>query len=320
MNIMDIFEHLNIALSKAINLSSRSSIAWVLMDSNSSLIDFNASKAGECTSTLPQTILNYSHLVNKLYISVEPTSGFFNLSELTETIEQSSIQEIIIGHKLDPNVNDDYWPTWCNSWPGKISISEHPGISDKISLGIVKLKKHNLPWVTAVSAANFSGASIKLNDLIGEFGFLSFVNDLCRQATAILVSKFHKKSLERILENEKKDEHLDSYQILDTDKIQSILRHCASEYKSHVVIFCDMKTLAYLIDNDLVDEIVHHTKNTKSNKMFRSIKQYDQQSETLLKLQDWALLQSSILGDCSQTTLSRQTRVIDTNESKRRLN
>lgn len=317
---MNICKHLNAALSKAVNLSSRSSIAWALIDTDSNLIAYDAIKAGSNSSTLANAILENSHNSKKLYISVEPTSGFFDLNELTKTIEQSSIKEIVLGHKLTSTAEDKNWATWCEEWGGEIRFSVHPGVSNKISLGIEKLKRFNLPWITAVTAANLSGAPLKLNDLVNDFGFISFVNDLRHQASVIMVSSNQNDFFESLTSKDILDNHVECYSILDVNKVRSILKHCATEYRSHAVIFCDMQTLAFLIDNDLVDEIVHHTKNIESNKNFSNIQQYHQQSDALLKLKDWNLLQSSVVGDCSQTILSRQVFEDESGFLKGRLN
>ncbi len=296
----DIF---NLALMRAKNISKRTGISWALMGSQSEVLACDAVIAGLDKGKLIDAIGEHQNALDHLYISMEPVSGIFDIAYLIAMINASNCNHITIGYRHPNEICDKSWRKWESSWKGRIDyLSENPLVT-RLGYGITNVKKYQRPWVTAVTAATFTGLTLPLNNFINEFGFLNYISSLIQENRGLLYSSSQKNFLTSIPDTNHMDEPLETFEILNKSNIKSILQHCANENRCSVIVLCDMPLLGYLAAEDLIDEIVLHTSNIYNGPA-------DEQACTTqnsLRLNDWKLQSSAIAGNCSRVILQKCT-------------
>src|SRR5690554_4171242 len=114
---------ITLALSRARALSSRAGVGWAIADGEGQLISCDATVAGFNLGKLEAALHRYAPAASRLFISVEPTSGVFNIHSLTASIEATGISEIILAERLPQNLSDRMWCRWAESWHGELSIA-----------------------------------------------------------------------------------------------------------------------------------------------------------------------------------------------------
>ena len=302
---------INLALSRAQNLSKRAGVGWALMDSHDEILKCDAVIAGLDKSKLIRAIREYQHTLDHLFISIEPVGGAFEVAELINIINASQCSHVTIGHRHSDEYADKTWRSWEDTWSGEIDYLSVNTVAEHLGYGITNIRKYQRPWVIAVSAANFTGLSLPLQNFVNEFGFLHYLSNLVQQNRALLYSPSQRNFLASIPDTNSMEEPLELFEIFDEDNIHSILHYCAREERCSVVVLCDMPMLGYLINKNLVDEIVHHISNIGEPvngglALHENHPQVGTMTQTFFNLNDWKLLSSSVAGNCSRVVLRKQ--------------
>lgn len=297
---------INLALSRAQNLSKRAGISWALLDTQEEILKCDAVIAGLDKSKLIRTIREYQHTLDHLFISMEPVTGAFDVADLISVINASQCNHITIGFRHSDDLADKSWRAWENNWLGVIDYLSVNTIAEHLGYGITNIRKYQRPWVIAVSAANFTGLSLPLQNFINEFGFLHYLNGLVQQNRALLYCHSQKDFLTSLPDSNSMEEPLEIFEIFDQNNIQSIFQYCAKEERCSAIVLCDMPLLGYLINKSMVDEIVHHISNMDGATIADDHNKAGEITQTFFNLNDWTLLSSSVVGNCSRVVLRKQ--------------
>lgn len=297
---------INLALSRAKNLSKRAGISWVLLDAHEQILKCDAVIAGLEKSKLIRTIREYQYSLDHLFISMEPVTGAFDVADLIAAINASQCNHITIGYRHSDDLADKSWRAWENSWLGEVDYLSVNIVAEHLGYGITNIRKYQRPWVIAVSAANFTGLSLPLQNFTNEFGFSHYVNSLVQQNRALLYCQSQKDFLVSLPDANGMEEPLELFEIFDQKNIQSIFHYCAKEERCSVIVLCDMPLLGYLINENIVDEIVHHISNINDTTSADDHHKVGEMTQTFFNLNDWTLLSSSVVGNCSRVVLRKQ--------------
>lgn len=293
-----------LALSHAQTTSSRAGVSWSLATSNKTLLTCDATIAGSNPQKLELALKKYRFSADHLFLSIEPIPGIFRIADLVRCIDASSLSRITFGKRLPEQVADRNWRQWEAQWDGETTVLEPNAISESINYGIEKLRTSGRPWVTCVTAASFTGMPVSLNSLKKEFGFQSFLAQQINQSRAMFYTSSQSAIVGSLPSINVMDEEVESYEINCDQSLEPLLRHCATEQCYSVVILSDMRTLSYLINENLVDEVVHHITNAgcRSSAPF-SATDHQQLSDSLFGLRDWKLIDSAVAGECNRLIL-----------------
>lgn len=309
---------INLALTRARDLSRRAGIGWALIDDNQQLLHYDACMAGLDAGKLESTIRQYGDRASELFISSEPTTVTFDLNRLTQIIETSSIQSIRIGRGFNGSIVDSEWRRWLQNWKGSVIQMPFNPVIEKLSLGIQLLHSSRRPWVTSVTAADLSGKSRSMSAFIQEFDFLNYIAVLARQSRAVLVSPAQQDLIEHLPEDNHANEPLEYFEIFDDGNVEAILRHCANEYRCSILVLADIPLLSHLLNQGLVDEVVHHLTNN-SHEHYGENEPH--MAHSPLKLDGWKLQSSSVVGHCNRMIYGKPMAYPpQEDESGRRLN
>lgn len=294
----------NLVLTKAQRISKRTGIGWALLNQKNEMLCCDATMAGIERNRLRRAICQHRHTADSLIISMEPTSIAFDLQELSSSIEKSSCTKILLCARLENALADRNWRQWEHNWAGELSFFQTSHTACRLSMGVSTLRKYRRPWVTAISAANFTGMSISLDSLNQEFGFNHYLNDLIGQSRAVLFSSFQENIVRTLATENFMHETTELYQINKLNHVESILQSCAQDNRCSVIVLCDMPLLAHLIKHRLVDEIIHHLSN-KTNAFHFNTEEYIDMTHALESLQEWPILSTNTLGNCCRMVLSK---------------
>lgn len=286
---------INLAVSRAMNLSKRAAIGWALIDQDKQILHFDACMAGLDAGKLESSIRQFGRQATELFISSEPTALTFNIVQLTSAIEESNIKSIVIGKGLAATLSNDRWRSWVAIWSGSVAELPYNPIIDKLSLGIQLLQTSKRPWVTSVTCGDFAGRSMPLANLIQEFDFLNYLSNLVKQSRALLVTHTQKDMVSYLPTENYANEPVEIFEIHDLANINAILQHCVNELRCSLVVLADMRLLSNLLKRDLVDEVIHHLANNHETQSF-----IPPTVETTLDLNGWKLLSSSAVGQCGR--------------------
>lgn len=298
---------ITLALSRAHALSGRTGVGWVIADGDGKLISCDATVAGFNPRKLEMALRRDAVNARQLFISVEPTSGVFEIRSLIESIEDSGLAEITLAEKLPQNLSDKVWCGWAEHWNGRISLANVNSAVGQINYGVQKLRGRGKPWVTCVTAASLTGVSQSLNCLSHQFGFIHFISDQVKQSRAVFYTRSQIGVAELLSRTNTVDEEIDYFEVDSNNKFDPLLRYCAEEQRYNVVVLADMQALAYLIDQNLVDEIVHHVSNVGDDgPHLTSADEHERVSHSLLNLRQWKLISSSVVDECSRMILCRK--------------
>jgi hypothetical protein len=296
---------------KARNISRRTGVAWALMDAERKVINCSGDIAGNFPEKLAININKLRHSVVELFISIEPIAGIFNTRELTKAIDASNINSITFGAKILENICDSYWKEWVGQWSGAVQYAQKSAVIEWPGFALSSLRDISQPWVTCVTAANLAGLPIALSDLADEFDVLNYVSNLVKESRALLYSKNQQQLVDLIAENNSTENCLEILSVDKDDDFRSLLRYCRTKNIFGVIILSDMSGLTYLLEHNLLDEIVHHignstplaTKNPQDEMLNPAI-------NSVAGLMSWHLLSSEVVGNCSRMVLSRVKQLI----------
>ncbi|WNO10689.1 hypothetical protein [Teredinibacter sp. KSP-S5-2] len=296
-------------LSHAQSISSRAAFAWLITDKNNRALSHDAVIAGFNQKQILNEIAKYKNQAEKLFLSIEPLSTIIDIDQLIETITSSNIREITLGNTLPDKLSDNRWRQWLTTWQGKIHTMPFNSTIERISYGINEVLHNQKPWVTCVTAATIAGREIKLSSLSNEFGFSSYLDELIKQSGVLMYTSDQAMIIDSLNLVNNMGKAIEIIEILSLDTLNSILRQCAERQRFNVVILSNLQALAHLLENNLIDEAIHHIGHTQLD--------YEGNSTTthapldLIALNNWNLAASDIVGECSRLTFCRKTPVND---------
>jgi len=294
---------INLAISRAQKISNRAGIGWVLLDKDKQLVRYDACMAGLDSGNLEHCIRTHQHEADELYLSIEPTSNIFRLETLLQTIESSNLTTITIGKHFEDSVPNHTWSTWVEQWQGTVTHFPSNPIVENLSLGIQTLRSAQRPWFTCITASDLSGNNQQLTQLINEFDFLNNISNLVRQSRAILISPTQRELLEHLPTQNFANEPLDPFEVDDEIFVSAVLRHLAQDYRFNAVLLGDTQVLSRLIALDMVDEVIHHFVNTKSD----TLEPARNTASPALHLEGMQITDSTVVGNCSRVVFRKRT-------------
>ena len=292
-------EFMNTALTEATKISRRSGIGWCLLDQHQNILNCSGTLAGFEPEKLSLLIDRYRERIDHIYLTMEPGNGAFNISRLIASMENSRCEACTIGYKFNQDLANKEWRGWSAKWNGNITYLPENEMTRKLVSGFSSLRMNRRPWVTAISSANISGVSTPLHKLVNEFGFKHYIDYLVQETRAILYAPQEKPMLELLSKYNIVDEFIEHFEVDETINIASVLTYCYQENRSNVVILSDMKLLNQLIQEDSVDEIVHH---------ISTIDDHDNMppAENIVNLKSWSVESSTVVGDSNRIVLTKQ--------------
>lgn len=292
-------ETLELLLTNTGNTSSRSSFGWVLLDQAGARLHHGSVMAG-IETLRPSTIIdNYHDSIHHILLSSEPQSGAINTQAIINSIESSSCKHITLAHSYPLETADKTWTSWTSSWQGEIHTLSPSYSAARLASGISSIKTFNRPWVTVVSVNSFQNNSLPFISLRNEFGVFADVEELVRQCRCVIYCTSQKHVIDLLPDTNHMDEYTEFFEVNDAITASKILSYCASEFRGNALLFTDNTMLHELIDNNLVDEIIHHTVLTKTHD------DELQPDSGFPDLPNWELCASSMLGNCNRVTLKR---------------
>ena len=155
------------------------------------------------------------------------------------------------------------------------------------------------PWVTSITAADFFGHSQSLVNFVKEFDFLNYLTLLVKQSRAVLISPNQRDIVNFLPTKNFVNESIEYFEITNENNIASIYQQCVNEFRCSVIMLTDIPLLAALLNQHLVDEVVHHLTNSSDLYEQHKGKQSDRACESL-NLECWTLLSSSVVGKCNR--------------------
>lgn len=290
---------LDLAMTRAHNLSDRSGIGWVLLDSANRLLTSGCAISGVDTSSLPDTINKYGSRLHHLMMTIEPVSGALNIQQLLGSLTASECEKMTIAHPINDDIADAQWTDWKAKWHGEVIALQPTMTSSNLASGVLSVKSKRRPWVTAINSVNFKNQTIPLIDCSQEFGAVAYLSSLASQCRAVLHSPCQVGILEHLPPTNKVDELIERFEINTVNTCEKVLSYCADEYRCHVLILCDNQLLSKMLARNYVDEIIHHTKIGCHQ---TAAKQYD---DEVPNLEDWDLVASTTVGNCNRITLKK---------------
>lgn len=294
-------EQFNLVLLRARHLSKRAAIGWSIIDSNANMLVYDAFMPGLECGRLSNTITQFEHEAKELFLSCEPVHHACNVEHLCESIENSSIDTLVVGKEFEHRILGNHWQTWLGGWKGTLNTLPYNPVIDKLSCGIEMACTANRPWLTAVTAASFYGVSQPLSNLVDEFDFLNYLSILTQQSRAILHTPDQHDIIDRLPQENFLGEPTEIFETYSPQTVRPILQHCTNESRCSALIFCDLPFLSWLISQNLVDEIIHHIRKPEASIASAPTVQ----ANTLLNLKHWQLHSSDIVGDCSRLSFIR---------------
>lgn len=240
------------------NVSPRAAIGWCLLDAEQQVITCDATMVGVAVTKLIRCIQRYSNRCRQLVLTIEPVQGIINTRDLIKVLDDSLCQEINIAHQIDSQLLDPHWLEWKENWSGKIHYLSKSYTASQLATGVESIKLRRRPWVMAVCSADWTGRSLSLHDLCDGFAVKEQLINYAVQNRAVLFANDQHAFIENLPESNAVDEPITPFEIYDHSSIKSLLNYWASEYRCGCVIYANLDTLGYLLEHELVDEVVYY--------------------------------------------------------------
>lgn len=292
---------ISLALTKATAISRRAGVGWAAIDKSGSLILCDATIAGLETAKLAHRVERNSERLDHLIMTLEPAPGVYRTRDLINSIENSNCSTITIAHQLANGIADPIWREWREQWSGKINYLTESHAASSLAQGVQSTKVKRRPWVTAICAANVAGISLPLKQLVDEFGFKDYIATHVMQSRALMYSIDQAEIIARIPGFNTLEEPFEPFEIYSKDRIRTLLNYFANEMRCSATVLCNLNTISYLIEYDLVDEIVYHIAGFDKNNTVNQ----DALSTASIDLSGWQLLSCSPVGGCCRMVLGR---------------
>lgn len=299
-------EAIKLALSRAQQVSGRAGISWALIDGLEDIVQYDAAIAGLDKHKIVAAVQAYGDTLDHLFISMEPNTTACDVADLLRAINNSQCNHITIGHRFADSVADPHWRQWERSWAGDIHYLSANATSMQLSAGITSIKERRRPWITAISAACFEGVNLPLGTFLKTFDFLPYLNNLLQQQRALFYAGPQAHLLPYLSARNFSHELLDTFEIFNASDLNSILQYCALQERCSAVVLCDMPLLEFLIEKNLVDEVVHHIGETGTENSVHHERRSKGAMEALFDSTRWMLVANSALGNCNRIILRKQ--------------
>jgi|GEM_PF-3320699 len=341
-------ECINFALMRANKISSRSGIAWVLLDKNKKILHSDATIAGINSENLAASLKFHGDNLEQLILTVEPIPYLFDIENLIDALAASACKNLIVCYSMPGAIANYHWNNWLSSWDGEIVRLPLSLMGANLCAGPRKILASARPWVTTVSSADMHNISKSISDFNEEFGVTAYVKELVNQSRAVLYSPDQKAILSSMDEGNYVDEAHEYFEVSTATSCEAIFRHCVVEKRCSVLVFANMELLAQLMQRNLTDEIVHHLavtfedkSNHATNLKGEDVEEVEQdglavqeialpvlqarsrvQSLPMIELPfgEWTLQSSTAVGKCSRLLLKSNIEIEVENGLRQRLN
>ncbi len=307
---------INLALISAEKISKRAGIAWVLLDENRKHLHSESIIAGTNSQRLAVSISRFRFDVCYLVLTIEPIAMLFNQQSLIDALERSSCKTIIIGDTLKAALPHDLWDTWIRKWQGNVQRIGYSRASRALAAGPYKVSIDNRPWVTSVSAASMTGNTVFLDELVHEFGFSAYIDEIAKQSRAVLYSTSQRKYIDHISEVNYVDEYQEFFEVDCVQSISAIFRHCAREHRCSILMLVDIELQSTLMESGMTDEVLHHisfANDTSNESVAHNRALHNSSNIAALPTKGWQQVENSIVGNSNRLKLmSSDDKGVDT--------
>ncbi|MBA6257659.1 MULTISPECIES: hypothetical protein [unclassified Colwellia] len=268
-------------IDKALNLSNRSGVAWLIYDINN-IVTTGASMVGYPQTSLKNDLAKVEN-AHALYLSCPPYPLFIEPEELYELIEVNGIKQLHI-----PKIKADWWSELVSNNSieelTNCHVIEYPinNIGQQIYHGPYTILTKNRPWVKCVTVASMDGIDINLSKSGSYKCIKSIINSIIEKnhAVAIESGTYEKDSI--ILVNKAKAE-IATYEISSVKDFKKTLKFQNLLQQPTLTLIAGTNIMKELLALDLIDEVVYFF-------LFLNIETIDRQEETrsvMPKLTGW---------------------------------
>lgn len=310
-------ETLALILNVTKSTSERAGIGWVALDSHGSILSYDAMMIGAANDKLSLKISQQPSHFEHLILSSEPALGTLDVSDLRLAIDNSNCSRITVSYRLPNHYLDEEWIKWKEQWHGSIEYLTETLTSRSLVDGLMIVKEKGRPWVSAVYSANLTGENIPINDVSDDFTVKESLRRYSLYSRGVLYSKDQKAFISGLPEENLAHEFIEPFEIYDNNSIRSILNYWASENRCNIVMYCNQNTLSYLVENDLVDEIIYclaEPDNTFSDNEKPANK------DSPISFLGWATTSCTKSGNGCQLILRKKDVIVEDDNLKHRLN
>jgi hypothetical protein len=295
---------LSLTLNASRSLAPRAAIGWCLLDTEDQVIACDATMAGVASTKLIHCLRQHADQCQQLLLTLEPVQGIVNGGELIKTLENSSCQKISIAHRIEPKYLDADWLRWKENWSGELHYLTQSYIAAQLAAGIESVKRHRRPWVIAVCAADWFGRSLSLQDQCDGFAMKEQLNHYASQSRAVLFTPEQQEFVSNLPDANSINEPIIPFEIYDFPAIESLLNYWASEYICNCVVYTNTHTLGYLLQQELVDEVIYYLADAGNSRL---IDTYSLPATPAMNFAGWQTTSCSKAGDGCRLVLRRKS-------------
>ena len=292
---------INLAMTCAINKSSRSGFGWVLLNGQGEHISSGGFIIGERgnTAAIVERLEEHAFSIRELVMTGTPVAGMLDLSELLPAIENSSCKAITLGYDSEL-LADNQWQEWLQTEMIKVYHMPVNQISERLHTGTIKLQLKGLPWLTAISAGTLGHHPLKLIDLKGEFGSDAHIKFLANQYKTILFTNDQKDMLALIRKRKTGIKRFNRAQVETIEDVIKELKLAAFKNQTSILLLCDNDFIKQVISHDLCDEIVYQISFSANEIKQKSV------GLPSVPFENWAIQNCETVGRSIRLTLERE--------------
>ena len=296
---------LSLTLNASRSLAPRAAIGWCLLDTEDQVIACDATMAGVASTKLINCLRQHSEQCQQLILTLEPVQGIVNGGDLIQVLEDSSCQQINIAHRMESKYLDADWLRWKATWSGELQYLTQSYIAGQLAAGVESVKQHRRPWVIAVCAADWFGRSLSLQDQCEGFAMKEQLNHYASQSRAVLFTPEQQEFIINLPEANSINEPIVPFEVYDFHAIESLLNYWASEYRCNCVIYTNTHTLGYLLQQELVDEVIYYLADAGNSSRLIDISSIPVLPE--MNFKGWQTTSCSKAGDGCRMVLRRKS-------------
>lgn len=296
---------LNLTLNTSRSLAPRAAIGWCLLDAEDQVIACDATMAGVASTKLIHCLRQHAEQCQQLLLTLEPVQGIMNGGDLIKVLENSSCQQINIAHRMESKYLDVDWLRWKETWSGELHYLAQSYVARQLAAGIESVKQNRRPWVIAVCAADWFGRSLPLQDQCEGFAMKEQLHHYASQSRAVLFTPEQQEFVSNLPEANSINEPIVPFEIYDLPAIESLLNYWASEYRCNCVIYTNTHTLGYLLQQELVDEVIYYLADAGNNSRLADINSIS--ALPAMNFAGWQTTSCSKAGDGCRLVLRRKS-------------
>lgn len=296
---------LSLTLNTSRSLAPRAAIGWCLLDTEEHVIACDATMAGAASTKLIHCLRQHAEHCQQLLLTLEPVQGIVNGRELIQVLDSSSCQQINIAHQMESRYLDADWLRWKKTWSGELHYLAQSYVAGQLAAGIESVKQYRRPWVVAVCAADWFGRSLSLQDQCEGFAMKEQLNHYASQSRAVLFTPEQHAFVANLPEANSINEPIVPFEIYDFHALESLLNYWASEYRCNCVVYTNTHTLGYLLEQELVDEVIYYLADADNNS--RLVDTSSMQALPTMNFTGWQTTSCSKAGDGCRLVLRRKS-------------